>query len=264
MTERLPNFGESPWYNIFVPWELVSHNADGTLKAGAVFNTAGGTLLGTMTASGIWNIGSSTFVGSAAAGDQVMSNQSAIWGRNAAGNGLLQMISVTAGDDIVLGQNSVTSDTFIFSGGPGDILLEPGGVVSTNTNGMRIGSNSGGALTEKLVIIGHSSHEPSSGAAAYTRFLGASGGGKNWRIGTGFITSGNFEIQDTSDSAAAYLAIGPTGGTVLGAATGGDKGAGTINAAGAYYANGTVGVAAFGPSAVTSITVKNGLITAIS
>lgn len=54
------------------------------------------------------------------------------------------------------------------------------------------------------------------------------------------------------------------GGLNLGAPTGGDKGLGTINAAGAYYANGDAGVASFGPSAVASITVKNGIITAIS
>lgn len=46
-------------------------------------------------------------------------------------------------------------------------------------------------------------------------------------------------------------------------ATGGDQGADTINAT-TYYAGGTAGVASFGPSAVTSITVKGGIITAIS
>lgn len=54
------------------------------------------------------------------------------------------------------------------------------------------------------------------------------------------------------------------GGLQVGAPTGGDKGAGTINAAAAYYANGTAGVVTFGPAAVASITVKNGIITAIS
>lgn len=39
---------------------------------------------------------------------------------------------------------------------------------------------------------------------------------------------------------------------------------GTVNAVTAYQANGTPGVTTFGPSAVASITVKNGLITAIS
>ncbi len=38
----------------------------------------------------------------------------------------------------------------------------------------------------------------------------------------------------------------------------------TVNAVTAYQANGTPGVATFGPSVVTSITVKNGLVTAIS
>ena len=39
---------------------------------------------------------------------------------------------------------------------------------------------------------------------------------------------------------------------------------GTVNMQGAIQSNGTPGVATFGPSVVTSITVKNGLITAIS
>ena len=39
---------------------------------------------------------------------------------------------------------------------------------------------------------------------------------------------------------------------------------GTVNAVTAFQANGTPGVATFGPSAIASITVRNGIITAIS
>ena len=57
----------------------------------------------------------------------------------------------------------------------------------------------------------------------------------------------------------------PTSGIVLGAApSGGDKGIGTINAAGKYYADGTAGVSAGPFTAITGITVKNGLVTALT
>jgi hypothetical protein len=51
-----------------------------------------------------------------------------------------------------------------------------------------------------------------------------------------------------------------TAGLQVGAATGGDKGYGTINANGAYYANGTAGVGCSGaPSA--SFASVNGIVT---
>jgi hypothetical protein len=102
---------------------------------------------------------------------------------------------------------------------------------------------------------------------------------KNWgwqtgtSIGTGVIRlravddalSSGLNALVCTRTGITYVAVAlPGGGLQVGVPTGGDKGAGTINAAGAYHANGTAGVATFGPSAVTSITVKNGIITAIS
>lgn len=54
------------------------------------------------------------------------------------------------------------------------------------------------------------------------------------------------------------------GGIQVNAPTGGDKGAGTINAAGAYYANGTVGASAGSFSVITAITATNGLVTQLT
>jgi len=50
----------------------------------------------------------------------------------------------------------------------------------------------------------------------------------------------------------------------MGAATGGEKGNGTINAAGAYYSNGTVGVSAGSFSAITAITSTLGIVTQLT
>ena len=50
--------------------------------------------------------------------------------------------------------------------------------------------------------------------------------------------------------------LGTSGGFFVGAATGGDKGAGTVNAAAAYYSNGTIGIGTVGTG--TAITVRKG------
>jgi hypothetical protein len=92
-----------------------------------------------------------------------------------------------------------------------------------------------------------------------------------WDIG--ISTAGDLQIFNPSigifqrinnSTGAIKLNETGTGGLQLGTPAGGDKGAGTINASGAYWANGVAGVATFGPGAVTSITVKNGIVTAIS
>jgi hypothetical protein len=55
------------------------------------------------------------------------------------------------------------------------------------------------------------------------------------------------------------------GGFAVGSPAGGIKGSGTINAAGAYYANGTKGVTCSGAlTVISSVTIKNGIITAAS
>lgn len=53
-------------------------------------------------------------------------------------------------------------------------------------------------------------------------------------------------------------------GLTLGAPTGGDKGTGTINAADSYWANGVEGVTAGPFTTISSITVTNGIITALT
>src|SRR5437899_10374708 len=159
---------------------------------GLAIQDSGGSTLARFPNSGIFLLGTAV-AGTAAAGDFVMKNQSVIWFVNPTNNALVQALSVTNGHagDIVLGNTSTNADLDLFTGGTGDIVLQPAGVVSTNTKGLRVGSISGGALTEKLVIIGNSSHEPPSGFTAYTRFLASAGGGKNWQVGTGLTTAGN-------------------------------------------------------------------------
>ncbi len=72
-------------------------------------------------------------------------------------------------------------------------------------------------------------------------------------------TIGSVDVN-LSRSAAATLVVGNgTAGDFSGTLK-----ATTINAVTAFSANGTAGVATFGPGAVTSVTVKNGIITAIS
>lgn len=153
-------------------------------------------------------------------GNFYLSNTGTIYGRNVANTADIQVIGTTNGDDIVVGGNN-GQDLFIYVGGPlnPDIVLDStlgGGVgVVTTASGMRVGAIVGGALTEKLVVVGNASIEPGA-VSSYLRFLATGTGAKNWRAGTGFITAGRFEIQDTSDSASAYLSIDPTGNVRLG------------------------------------------------
>lgn len=58
---------------------------------------------------------------------------------------------------------------------------------------------------------------------------------------------------------------GANGGLFMGGAVGGDKGVGTINIGGGYYANGSSGVTKVGvTSTFTGMTITNGIITAIT
>lgn len=81
-------------------------------------------------------------------------------------------------------------------------------------------------------------------------------------------STGTFRLTNFANSAGVRVNVN-TDGTfqVLARATGADTAtvqANTISATGSFSANGTAGVAAFGPAAVASITVKFGLVTAIS
>lgn len=100
--------------------------------------------------------------------------------------------------------------------------------------------------------------------------VSASGLTKLYDSGQGDLggPTSHFVIYDVPSGATVFPAMNglilTPNGLQVGSPTGGDKGEGTVNASGVYYADGTAGVASFGPSAVASITVKNGLITAIS
>jgi hypothetical protein len=96
--------------------------------------------------------------------------------------------------------------------------------------------------------------------------------------GTGaelLVVSGSGVVQAYNRTGAAYVAMLVDGnpltlnsnsaqGVVIGAPTGTNKGSGTLNIAGAYYANGTVGVTAGSFSTITAITTATGITTQLT
>jgi hypothetical protein len=75
--------------------------------------------------------------------------------------------------------------------------------------------------------------------------------------------TGHLDISTReAGTVAIRLTIGP--GVQVGIPTGGDKGDGTINVKTGYYANGTAGVTAGPYTTITSITVTNGIVTALT
>jgi hypothetical protein len=93
---------------------------------------------------------------------------------------------------------------------------------------------------------------------------------RNWCIGLAQNALGDFcwrqsTTQGGSASSGTIIAgFGPSAGLYIGAPTGTDEGAGTINVATGYYVNGTAGVSAGPFTAVTSITTVKGLVTVLS
>jgi hypothetical protein len=82
-------------------------------------------------------------------------------------------------------------------------------------------------------------------------------------------TTSTFAGQIKSDQSLAWgssgqLNINNVGSISSNSPTGGHKGAGTINMKGLYYADGTAGATGGTFTTITSITVKNGIVTAIS
>jgi hypothetical protein len=111
------------------------------------------------------------------------------------------------------------------------------------------------------------------GGATYKLWSSGTGNTRNWNMGTGFRAAGdigwiqgNTAGADPNVSGTIMMTIGFTGGVLVGATSGGgtDEGAGTINVATGYYANGTAGVSAGPFTAVTSITTAMGLVTVLS
>jgi hypothetical protein len=85
-----------------------------------------------------------------------------------------------------------------------------------------------------------------------------------------YTTSGDLYIRSAgvthigSGGSNETINLDADGGMIIGAPTGGSKGAGTLNVAGAYYANGVAGISAGPYTVITSITVTNGIITALA
>jgi hypothetical protein len=97
-----------------------------------------------------------------------------------------------------------------------------------------------------------------NGSGTATEFARIDGTSTNITAGAEAATIAMKTMQAGAITTPATFAAG----LQVGAPTGGDKGAGTINAAGAYYANGTVGVScAAGTVNLTTFAVTNGIVT---
>lgn len=101
----------------------------------------------------------------------------------------------------------------------------------------------GSAVTRGLISL-----TGTAGASPSVTFVDTQAGGKTWIAGAGVINGGEFNFFDGTASR-----ITLNVGLQVGAPTGADKGAGTINAAGAYYANGTIGCSGGATTATTGI-----------
>jgi hypothetical protein len=129
----------------------------------------------------------------------------------------------------------------------------------------------GGLINAAGTITGTELIPSGSSAPTVGAYLPAAG-----RLGLAGTTiemfSGATDVLDYGVTTASVVTVPgafTSGGVIIGsslvsgAPTGGSEGAGTVNAAGAYYANGSKGVTCSGAlTAVSSITIKDGIITA--
>lgn len=175
------------------------------------------------------------------------------------------------------------------SNGAVGISLVAGNNIVIGAN--RLGSLTGNALTidgssNSVVVLPNSGLTPVSdsgvGTVWFTRPLDesanlgiTSGGAWRQRAGVGIDVNNQASFADGivgrgAGSGVDYYAGGSVimrhiNGVQVGGPIGGDKGAGTINAAGAYYANGSSGVTKTGvTSTFASMTITNGIITAVT
>ncbi len=150
------------------------------------------------------------------------------------------------------------------------LFVSGGFTMSLNADGsVNSISNANSGLSDMVDVVGDT-----------TFGIVSKGSSTPGHLYTGLDQNGNFvfNIAPTGDvqfgagatigSVDVNLSRLSAGNLALGNGTAGDFTGtfktGTVNAVTGFSANGTAGVATFGPSAVASVTVKNGIITAIS
>jgi hypothetical protein len=181
----------------------------------------------------------------------------------------------------------ITEGFFISSGSGPLSLASP---VATGTATFPDSSTLTSAGLSSLVALGVGETAPSAGnvnisgaykiggvsllsvASSYSELSDSSGSNAYGYLLLGATVNGvqisGVQTVIASTSGTAYLTVTSTsttiaGGLAVGAPTGGAEGTGTVNSAGAYYANGTKGVTCSGAlTVVSSVTIKNGIITA--
>ena len=184
-----------------------------------------------------------------------------------------------------VGGLSATSGAILFST-DATTLAQSADFTYTSTGGPVFISQGGGAGVNILTITGNNiSGNPNQtatltfravdGLSNIKQSIGSSGGGwafldfNNLNLLTlgrqtgGF--GGSWAIQGTNNTSPGDFGPGTDNSVNIGGASNRVKTIYSVAFQGAYNAaDGTAGVASFGPSIVTSITVKNGIITAIS
>ena len=154
---------------------------------------------------------------------------------------------------------------------PGYINVVGPGTTPTITPQLSIGSDSAYNAGGVAAIVFQGLYNAGTAAA---NFAAIEGGKENVVSGTlnGQLTfytrnaAGNFLQALSLDSSQNLVSVGNITagvGLVSGAPTGASEGVGTVNAAGAYYANGTKGVTCSGAlTVIASVTIEAGIITA--
>jgi hypothetical protein len=146
--------------------------------------------------------------------------------------------------------------------GVGDIYANYGSVGTDAAQTVIRAVNKAGGSTAASAWVGiYAYNGAGSAVSILLERAGASGANKGYvyiadaawgglAVGHGNTPVGSLDVRN--------------GGLTLNNPTGGDKGSGTINAAGAYWANGTTGVSAGSFSTITAITSTNGLVTQLT
>lgn len=179
------------------------------------------------------------------------------------GQGSLLLLPVSGGNFIESGNAAGTLPQSLVFSGPGGSEIPFVSFFAAQTTF----ENSTGPVTFLLQTTAPASNANFEIFSTYTSevlFNSSGPTATSFSIGTNVDgASGEVDFYDNTNSKL-IMSIWPNGGLTVGTPTGGNKGLGTINAAGDYYANGTAGVTAGPYTIINSITVTNGLVTAIT
>lgn len=217
-----------------IPGTLDASGTTGALtNAGGFYNAKAAIIGGALTVSGIAGFNGVTTIQTTTANQlQVGYDASNHLRFSVASNGATTITSTGAGSSITMASPLSSTNNF-----------------NVNTTKFAVNATTGASSFANTLAIG--------GTALNNSAFAVNGTGQTF-----FATF--------SDFSSTTLTIAGSGGTITLvptttlAITGNQTVSGTLDVTGVYKAGGTSGVASFGPSIVTSITVKNGIITAIS